>query len=100
MERGTEYEERAICQRWQTLEHQRRQADRLALGIGLLLVGVVSTSLGLLAPLQACIVGGTRTLDCAPALVSPLTQLGFTAGGGAMGCVGIVLCWLALSERN
>ncbi|WP_254547307.1 hypothetical protein [Halomarina pelagica] len=96
MERGTECEERAIRQRWQTLEHQRRQADRLALGIGLLLVGVVSTSLGLLAPLQACIVGGTRTLDCAPALVMPTIQLGFIVGGSVMGCVGVILCWRAL----
>lgn len=95
MEHGTDWEERAISERWAELERQRRRANRLLLGLVLLGGGALLAGLGTASPLELCMIGGARVPTCTTEPTSLALRATLLAGGTLGVTAGLALCWHA-----
>ncbi|WP_164471600.1 hypothetical protein [Halosimplex salinum] len=95
MERGAEWERRAVRERWAELERQRRAAKLLQIGAVLGLCGLVLTLAAL--PTSACVQQGPWPHGCTAVVPFPSRAL-FLVSGPAAVAAGLWLCWRAFRE--
>ncbi|WP_415379297.1 hypothetical protein [Halosimplex sp. TS25] len=95
MERGAEWEQRAVRERWEEVERRRRAARRLRTGAVLVLGGLVVTLTAV--PAEACVEQGAWPHGCT-AVVPAATRALFLAVGPIAAVGGLWICWRALTE--
>jgi hypothetical protein len=83
MERGVEWEERALEEAWAVQTAREDAANELLLGSFLVLGGSLLVILGFMSPTEYCIATGAG-MDCSPIQTSSSTLLMITSIGGAM----------------
>ncbi len=92
MERGLEWEEEAVSERWTELERRERAARRLHTGVLLALCGLALALAGL--PTEACVEQGAWPHGCT-AVVPRATRTVLLAVGPAAAIAGLWRCWRA-----
>jgi hypothetical protein len=98
MERGTDWEHRAVRKRWDELDRERQAADRLLIGCLSLFIGVIL--IGIAASSVVCgFTPGGAAVNCQPG-VSGFQAGVFSILGIELLAGGIWFSWTALKQDS
>lgn len=94
MERGTEWEKKALKEAWDARAAQKKTVDTLLRGFCLVLGGLLLVGFGFMHPIEYCIATGAGARCTASQVNSDILLLITAVGGGAVG-VGARTLWEA-----